>query len=295
MSLQCPVCQKKIPAGDVNIGADLARCTACGEVFCPSATIPPGCDVAADEPPCPTLEPPPEGTKVRIEDQGGSLLVCFPPFGFNAAVVLLIVIAIVWWGYVSLFLGSSLGVWERLVPQSLPPQMALEAESPLESDPSIAEKQADRHGDPTEQDSGIGGVYGLFACLLMLPFIGVGLFMIWGILWQILGRTRVRLATDGCSYRRSLLGLGRGRTASLADTSVRWTDEPAPPGRRTSAASATPDRPRKRNEPHILLTLGGWATPLGGGLIPREQKRVFREMLAWLKRHAKRKDKPLPG
>jgi hypothetical protein len=209
----------------------------------------------------------------------------FPPFGFNAAVVGLIVFALVWWGYVSLFIGSNIGGSERPLPHPPPQQMALEAESPLESDPSIAETQPDRHGDSTEQDSGGGGMGGILAGLLMLPFIGVGLLMIWGILWQILGRTRVRLATDRCSYRRSLLGLGRTRTTSLADTHVRWTDEPPPGGGQKSGRSGKPNASTKNAVRRMMLTLGDWETLIGAHLSRREQEWVFHEMRAWLKRY----------
>ncbi len=302
MSLRCPACQKSVPAGQVNIGVDLARCTACGEVFRPGATTPPVSQID-DEPPRPTPEPAPEGTKVRIEDQGASLLVRFPPFGFNSAVLFLMIFAAGWWSFLGAFIW--IGILDRTrsdpfdhlkelqtQPQT---QEAIEAESPSEGQAPAEQEPPDKSGDSTEPESGLDGAFRIMLGLFMLPFLAVGVGVIWEIFSQILRPTRVRLSTDGCSYRRSLLGLGRRRSASLAETSVRWTEESSPPGPGASGESAKPSSSTRRCEPHILLALGSWAIPIGGHLSLHEQKWVFREMRTWLKRYAVRESRPRGG
>ena len=107
MSLQCPVCHKPVPAAEVNIVMDLGRCMACGEVFRPSVVMGAGFD-PADAPIRPRPQEPPERTKVRIENQGGSLLVRFPSFGYNSAVLFLIAFAFVWWSFLLAFIGLSM-------------------------------------------------------------------------------------------------------------------------------------------------------------------------------------------
>ncbi|MGQ9652395.1 MAG: hypothetical protein ACUVXJ_20070, partial [Phycisphaerae bacterium] len=68
MSLQCPACRNVVPAADVNVGADVARCMACGEVFRPSAAMASSANAAMDESLPPKPDGPPAGTKVQLED-----------------------------------------------------------------------------------------------------------------------------------------------------------------------------------------------------------------------------------
>jgi hypothetical protein len=286
MNLQCPACQKTVPAGDASIGVDLVRCMACGKVFRPNAAMPTGSDAADDESLPPKPEAPSAGTKVRIEDRGGALLVRFPPFGFNVALVFLIAFTIAWWSFLGAFIGFGISGVIQADHQERSQPTAIEAERPLESKTPAAEEHSDKDGNSRELRSAFLGVGVVLAGLFMSPFFAAGLLMIWGILGQVLGQTRVRLATGGCSYRRSVLGLGRTRTASLVGTCIRWMDEPPPPGHRRSGTSAMPSFSTQHAEPNILLALGSWETPIGASLSLREQEWVFREMRAWLKRYA---------
>lgn len=283
MSLQCPTCRSVVPAADVNVGADVARCMACGEVFRPSAAMAFGPNAVMDEGLPPKPDGPPAGTKVQLEDQGGSLLVRFPPLGFNFGLLFLIVFAIAWWSFLTFFVGF--GVW-GLFQDDHGQQPAIEAESPLNAEPEAAKKASIENPDSTGGDSELPGWGGILLCLFMLPFFAAGLAMILGILWPLFGRTRVRLAIDGCDYRASLLGIGRTHTAPAADTYVRWTAEPVLSSRRWHSRCGMMEASGGTSEPHILLLLGTWETSLGGHLSLREQEWVFHEMHAWLKRYA---------
>jgi len=288
MSLQCPVCQRTVPAADVNIVADLARCVACGEVFRPSAALGPRPNEPAGEqfPPAPVG--PPARTKVRIEDLGGTLLVHLPPIGFSFGLVFLIAFAIAWWSFLSVFIGF--GVWGAMESdrQEQSGQMAIEAESAPESEPAVAEKYPSEPGDSNSGGSGLPGWGGVFLCLFMLPFFAAGLAMVLGILWPLFGRTRVRLSTDVCLYRASLLGIGRTHSATLSDTCVRWTEEPIQAGGPWHRASGFADMCGTRAAAHIMLALGSWETSIGQHLSRREQEWVFNEIRTWLKRYAQR-------
>jgi hypothetical protein len=290
MSLQCPACQSVVPAEDVNVGADVARCMACGEVFRPSAAMVPSPNAALDEGLPPKPDGPPVGTKVQLEDQSGSLLVRFPPLGFNFGLLFLIAFAIAWWSFLTFFIGF--GVWGFLQDDH-GQQPAVEAESPLNAEPEAAEKAASEDANSTGSNSKLPAWGGIFLCLFMLPFFAAGFAMILGILWPLFGRTQVRLAMDGCDYRASLLGIGRTHAAPVADTYVRWMAEPVPSGRRWHGGSGIAAMSGKASEPHISLSLATWETSIGDHLSLREQEWVFHEMYAWLKRYgdADRRDR----
>ncbi|MGQ9650139.1 MAG: hypothetical protein ACUVXJ_08510, partial [Phycisphaerae bacterium] len=231
----------------------------------------------------PKPDGPPAGTKVQLEDQGGSLLVRFPPLGFNFGLLFLIVFAIAWWSFLTFFIGFGA---RTLLQDEHEKQPAVEAKSPLKAEPKAAEKVSGKDADSTGSGSELPGWGGILLCLFMLPFFAAGFAMILGILWPLFGRTRVRLAIDGCDYRASLLGIGRTHAASVADTYVRWMAEPVPSGRRWHGRSGMMDMSGATSEPHILLSLGTWETSVGGHLGLREQEWVFHEMYAWLKRYA---------
>lgn len=283
MSLQCPACRNVVPATDVNVGADVARCMACGEVFRPSAAMAPSASAAVDEELPPRPDGPPAGTKVQLEDQGGSLVVRFPPPGFNFGLLFLIVFAIAWWSFLTFFVGF--GAW-TLLQDEHDKRPAVKAESSSKTEPEAAKKASAEDTDSTGDGLELPGWGGILLCLFMLPFFAAGFAMILGILWPLFGRTRVRLAIDGCDYRASLLGIGRTHAAPAAETYVRWTAEPVPSGRRWHSRCGMIDMSGGTSEPHILLSLGTWETPVGGHLSLREQEWVFHEMYAWLKRYA---------
>jgi hypothetical protein len=292
MSLQCPACREKVPAENVNIVADLARCTACGNVFRPGTIMTPDEGVGAQATPLPESANAPEGTRVQIKDRGGVLVVRFPPFGFNTGVLFLIVFAVAWWSFLGLFIGFGISAARQPDHLEQPKQTAIEAKSPLESDPATAETNSSEHGDSSRDRSGSLDWGFIVICLFMLPFFLVGFAVILAVLRELFARTQVRLTPDGCSYRRSLLGLGGARTASVDDTRVRWMDEPRSTSHRKRSRAGTEDTARGACKPQILLGLGSWEMPIGGHLSLREQEWVLHEMHAWLKRHAERSRRP---
>ena len=94
VKLTCPKCQAPVPAEDVNVATDLARCVRCDEVFKPSARM------AADHTP-ENLDPP-VGTLITFEEGAdGGATFTIPRKGLKGTGVFLLVFATIWISFVA--------------------------------------------------------------------------------------------------------------------------------------------------------------------------------------------------
>ena len=243
MALTCPNCHFMITEANVNVASDIAKCTACGEVFQPSQVMGgPGAGRApaqsGEQPPIP--DGPPHGTRVVLEDYGDSLSVRFPPTGFSVGILFLMFFAIAWWSFLIVFVV--MGVVGSAV---------------------------------------MGGLPGLFMLLFLTPFFAVGIGMLFGILWPFFGRTTVRLDRRECTCKSSLFGIGRTHRAPVESTYLRWDQIDFNMHAQLKAVLASHGRVvRHSGTPisPIKLTLGTWEMFLGGSLSRIEQEWVFHEM-----------------
>jgi hypothetical protein len=312
MALNCPKCRQPVAAEDVNVAADVAKCAACGEVFRASEAlgvgevaparqdgVPPrnsfideprearSEDLRGGSPNCradrfqkgPPIDRLPVGSRVRVEQQGGTVAVHLPPAGFQWGLVFLIFFAIAWWSFLLTFIGiGAAGFMDK----SVSPQHQSAPEN-AGTGPEAEAPPARTAPTPGDIEHTAGTVFSVFALLFLTPFFLAGIAMIFAILWPLFGRVEVRIEGRECLYRSSLFGIGRTRRAGRDDASLRWSEEALnPDSRRFGRSMGRRMQSGWGGEPHMLLALGAWETPLGSTISLREQEYVFQVLRSGL-------------
>lgn len=275
MSLTCPACNAPIAPDDVNIQADIARCASCGDVFRPGSRV---AGVAGQGPVADPVPADPGGlpanSRLIVHDHGRDLTIRIPSSGFRSGLLPLAFFTIVWWsfliGFVVMLFVTVSGASDMNGPESVP------------------EAGADAHSDAlTEGKSGAGAGDGDLplpcALLFMLPFFLVGFGMALAVLWPLFGRRVIRFYQNGCSYRISLLGIGRTHQVSIREADVRWRESRIPP--EFGEAVAGMARSLGLQHAGLILVLGRWEGTVGGQLSRQEQAWLFHRLRAWLDRY----------
>ncbi len=242
MPLQCPYCDRPIDPVDINVAADVAKCASCGAAFAPSkhlAESPPPAHVssAVDEPPRPQAAP--SYTKVRVYDDGRGLSIRIPPQGFQLMHIFLIAFAIGWWSFLGVFVTAITGI--SCIIDDMP------FDGPSDGPPIF------------------------FLCFLT-PFFAAGIGMVAAILWPLFGITELRLGHYGCSYRWSMLGLGRTVQAQQNECSVRWSTPGFIVMKRKQNMNVSTDLP------HIKLQIGPKEVHVSQHLSQQEQEWIYHEI-----------------
>jgi len=272
MALRCPKCRSEVPAENVNIAANVAKCESCGEVFRPGealAAVSGAAPASGPQPPAPSG--PPEGTRIEVDDRAGGVSVRLPPRGFGADTVFLGAFTIAWWSFLLMFVG--VGAWGiGHGGNGSAPAQERKAEPPA-APARPGQAPADKPAGGKDDASMPEKVIPAFMLLFMLPFFVAGFAMLGAVLWPLFGRVLVSVDGVECTHRASLFGLGRTHRAAVGETRIVW---------RPAAGAASPPMPAFMRRMHgaaggggVFLSLGTWETGLGGYLSEREQEWVF--------------------
>jgi hypothetical protein len=102
MKLTCPNCQATVPAGDINVASDLAKCALCDEIFKPSE-----CLTAAEAMEAPDL---PTGSDITFEEgEGGNATFFLPKRGMKGGDLFMMMFATFWIVFVAFWTVGAAG------------------------------------------------------------------------------------------------------------------------------------------------------------------------------------------